>query len=70
MKLSIVPGVKTVIMIWSLNRKIILGTAMRLTPTFIIPIFQGGNENDSINPQADLSEKTGWDRVRAMYSKK
>ncbi|CAH2107532.1 unnamed protein product [Euphydryas editha] len=57
-------------MIWSLNRKLILGTAVRLTPTFIIPIFRSGvNDNDFISPQTDSGEKSGWDRVRAMYSK-
>ncbi|XP_026486082.2 RPII140-upstream gene protein [Vanessa tameamea] len=56
-------------MIWSLNRKLIFGTAVRLSPSFLIPIFSTRNENDSVSSQTDFIHKTGWDRVRDMYSK-
>lgn len=55
----------------SLNRKIILGTVVRLTPSFVIPIIGQRNENDTDNiNKPNVVQSTGWDRVKAMYSKK
>lgn len=53
-----------------LNRRLIFGTAIRLTPTFIIPIVSQRNTNDVDNTsRSEDNKSTGWDRVRAMYTK-
>lgn len=53
-----------------LNRKLIFGTAIRLTPTFIIPIIGHRNVNDIDNTtRPEDLKSTGWDRVKAMYTK-
>ncbi|CAH0727703.1 unnamed protein product, partial [Brenthis ino] len=57
-------------MFGSLNRKIIFGTVVRLTPSFAIPIIGRRNENDTDNiNKPNAVQSTGWDRVKAMYSK-
>ncbi|XP_060801249.1 RPII140-upstream gene protein [Amyelois transitella] len=48
-----------------------LRTAVRLTPTFIVPLFQHHNENDYnvLDPTTPNIPKTGWDRVKKMYTR-
>lgn len=54
-----------------LNRRLIFGTAIRLTPTFIIPIIGQRNVNDTDNTsRSEDIKSTGWDRVKAMYTKR
>ncbi|XP_053602522.1 RPII140-upstream gene protein [Plodia interpunctella] len=47
-----------------------LRSVVRLTPTFIIPIFKNRNENDYVsNSTQPVVSKTGWERVKKMYSR-
>ncbi|KAG6460966.1 RPII140-upstream gene protein [Manduca sexta] len=48
-----------------------LRTVVRLSPNFIIPIFGNNHEydRDVLNRPPTQKLETGWDRVRAMYSK-
>ncbi|XP_072940271.1 complex I assembly factor TIMMDC1, mitochondrial [Epargyreus clarus] len=53
------------------NSKIILRTAVRLTPSFIFPIIGNHNEHDHdiINMGEPETPKTGFDRVKTMFKK-
>ncbi|XP_059048348.1 RPII140-upstream gene protein [Achroia grisella] len=48
-----------------------LRTVLRLTPTFIFPIFEQKNANDynMLNLPVSTVPESGWDRVNKMYSK-
>lgn len=45
---------------------------VRLIPTALIPIFKHVNENDynTLDRTVRDEPKTGWERVKKMYSKK
>lgn len=46
-------------------------TVIRLSPSFVLPIFRERNENDYdvLNRPLPGGPQTGWDRVKAMYKK-
>ncbi|VVC96416.1 RPII140-upstream gene protein [Leptidea sinapis] len=53
------------------NRRIFYKTAQRLIPSgVIIPFIKSNNENDYnlLEPLKSPAAKTGWDRVKEMYS--
>ncbi|XP_023951540.2 RPII140-upstream gene protein [Bicyclus anynana] len=54
-----------------LNQKVMIGTVARLSPSVIIPIIGRRNENDydELDTPNSPLPKTGWDRVKAMYTK-
>ncbi|KAL0840532.1 hypothetical protein ABMA28_015750 [Loxostege sticticalis] len=48
-----------------------LRTVVRLTPTFIFPIFENRNEHDhdTLKPQNAETERSGIERVKKMFSR-
>ncbi|CAF4776373.1 unnamed protein product [Pieris macdunnoughi] len=53
-----------------LNKKILFGTTLRLTPAAIIPFFNTPNKNDIDNLKTNPKDGpiTGWERVRQMFT--